>query len=208
MLTLLEAYQELVNGKRLTHTSFVNFKFVCLMTPEQVPASVKYEVLTPAQFLDLYSKYYTFGWSVWQEPRATIDDIPEIPRRQCLDRLTKPELAIHEAIILIEESVHTGEAITLVIQLLNEAKNVLADVVEEKPITLRLAPVHSSYPKILTVEMAANLLEWYDGLKPNQKCTVHPPAGSNASFGIYELAKIAFVKNWLGLESLKKGLYL
>ena len=36
-------------------------------------------------------------------------------------------------------------------------------------------------------EMVA-CLEWYSKLTPVQKCTVHPPAGSGGSTGLYQLS--------------------
>jgi hypothetical protein len=40
-------------------------------------------------------------------------------------------------------------------------------------------------------------LKWYKSLSPASKCTVHPPAGSGGSYGIYDLTDAALINNYL-----------
>ena len=46
-------------------------------------------------------------------------------------------------------------------------------------------------------DLLLNFLRWYDKLTPSQKCTVHPPAGSGASSGIFDKTDGAIVDLFL-----------
>jgi len=39
--------------------------------------------------------------------------------------------------------------------------------------------------------------KWHDKLTPSQKCTVHPPAGSGASTGLFEKTDGALVDEFI-----------
>lgn len=49
---------------------------------------------------------------------------------------------------------------------------------------------------VLSLSEAAELLRWYKKLSPAQKCTVHPPAGSGGSTGLYNLTEEDLIKEW------------
>lgn len=51
---------------------------------------------------------------------------------------------------------------------------------------------------------AVALLEWYDKLSPAEKCTVHPPAGSGGSTGIYNLSYKQLYQSYLKHKNEKK----
>ena len=40
-------------------------------------------------------------------------------------------------------------------------------------------------------------LKWYKNLSSSSKCTVHPPAGSGGSYGIYDLTDAALINKYL-----------
>ena len=39
-----------------------------------------------------------------------------------------------------------------------------------------------------------DIIEWFDNLSPARKCTVHPPVGSGAGYGIYNLPYCDFLE--------------
>jgi len=48
----------------------------------------------------------------------------------------------------------------------------------------------------LQLSEVAELLRWYKQLSPAQKCTVHPPAGSGGSHGIYNQTEEELIERW------------
>lgn len=48
----------------------------------------------------------------------------------------------------------------------------------------------------LPLSEVAELLRWYKQLSPAQKCSVHPPAGSGGSHGIYNQTEEELIEKW------------
>lgn len=49
-------------------------------------------------------------------------------------------------------------------------------------------------------EIKAELIkfkEWYDKLSPASKCTVHPPAGSGGSYGLYNMSDEDLIDSYI-----------
>lgn len=46
----------------------------------------------------------------------------------------------------------------------------------------------------------AELLRWHKQLTPAQKCTVHPPAGSGGSHGIYNHTEEELIEKWSNIK--------
>ena len=50
---------------------------------------------------------------------------------------------------------------------------------------------------LLHIDKVADFIDYYNTLTPSQKCTVHPPAGSGAGYGIYNLPSKNIIEKWL-----------
>jgi hypothetical protein len=42
-----------------------------------------------------------------------------------------------------------------------------------------------------------NFKKWYDNLSPANKCTVHPPAGSGGSYGLYNMSDDDLIDSYM-----------
>jgi hypothetical protein len=55
----------------------------------------------------------------------------------------------------------------------------------------------ASFASEIAKEEAVKFAEWVYRLEPNQRCTIHPPAGSGGSYGIYLLTPEQLYERYL-----------
>jgi len=103
----------------------------------------------------------------------------------------------------IERSEVWEQIYTLVKQIskeeyMGDAPDAPSVTTELEKLFLKLLSIHiQNVSGLLHIDKVADFIDYYNTLTSSQKCTVHPPAGSGAGYGIYNLSNKEILEKWL-----------